>query len=131
MTGADALAFADADEDGVNNVVEYAFNLDLTTSDRHSLIAGTGTSGLPTYLLTETGGFDRLDLEYLRRLNTDELEYMPEFTDNLVNGIWSSPVTVDTVVPIDSNWERVIVQDLETTETATNRFGRVRVRFIP
>jgi arylsulfatase A-like enzyme/O-glycosyl hydrolase len=131
LTGADALAFADADEDGVNNVVEYAFNLDMTASDRHRLVAGTGTSGLPTYLLADAGGFDRLDLEYLRRLNTVELEYLPEFTGNLVSGVWESPIAVETVVPVDSNWERVTVQDLETTGTASNRFGRVPIRFVP
>jgi hypothetical protein len=92
---------------------------------------GAGTSGLPTYQLAETNGFTRLDLEYLRRIGAEEVEYIPEFTGNLVDGVWTSLVAGGTAAPIDSEWERVTAGDLESTATASNRFGRVRVLLKP
>jgi arylsulfatase A-like enzyme/O-glycosyl hydrolase len=131
LTGADALAYADADGDGVNNLYEFAYNMNLAVSDYHVLDPGAGTSGLPTYQLAETNGFTRLDLEYLRRIGAEEVEYIPEFTGNLVDGVWTSPVAGGTAAPIDSEWERVTAGDLESTATASNRFGRVRVLLKP
>ncbi|WP_168433490.1 sulfatase-like hydrolase/transferase [Pontiella sulfatireligans] len=131
LSGADALLDADADSDTVINLFEYAFNLDMTTNDYHVLLPGIGTSGLPTYQIADTNSFQALELEYLRRCGAYDLEYIPEFTSNLVSNVWISPVLTETVVPIDSDWERVTVRDLETTETATNRFGRIRILFKP
>ncbi len=131
LTGADALIRSDADADTVINIFEYASNLDMSTNDSHQLVSGTGTSGLPTFSIAPTNSFQTLELEYLRRRGAYDLQYIPEFTGNLVTGMWAAASSPETVVPIDSDWERVIVQDLETTETATNRFGRVRILFTP
>ena len=89
-----------------------------------------GTSGLPTFSIAPTNSFQTLELEYLRRRGAYDLEYIPEFTDDLVSGIWISG-SGGVVSPIDPDWERIIIQDSETTETATNRFGRVRIHFNP
>jgi iduronate 2-sulfatase len=130
LTGADALLDSDADGDTVPNLFEYASNMDMTTNDYHVLVPGIGTSGLPTYQIGETNSFQILELEYLRRRGASDLEYVPEFSGNLVSNDWNSG-SAESVLPIDSDWERVIVPDTETTETATNRFGRVRVLFTP
>jgi hypothetical protein len=130
LTGADALIDSDADGDTVPNLFEYAYNMDMTISDYHLLAPSIGTSGLPTYQIGETNSFQTLELEYLRRRGASDLEYVPEFTGNLVSNEWNSGST-ESVISIDSDWERVIVQDSETTETATNRFGRVRILFNP
>jgi len=130
LSGVDALAYADADGDGVHNLFEYAFNMDLTTNDYHRLVPGTGTSGVPTYLLEETNSFRVLELEFLRRRGASELVYIPEFTGDLVDGYWEAG-SVENSSEIDAAWERVQVQDSETTETSSNRFGRVRVILKP
>jgi arylsulfatase A-like enzyme len=131
LTGENALAFADADLDGLDNVVEYAFNLDLTASDYHILNPTNGTSGLPSYLLAETNSYTRLDLVYLRRAGSDQLQYIPEFSGNLEGGVWSGPTAPEGIVAVDPEWERVTVPDSESTETATNRFGQFRLLFTP
>jgi iduronate 2-sulfatase len=130
LSGADALLNADADGDTVPNLFEYACNLDMTTNDYQVLVPGIGTSGLPTYLLAATNSFQTLELEYLRRRGASDLEYVAEFSGNLTSNVWNSG-SGQSVISIDSDWERVIVQDSETTETATNRFGRVRILFKP
>ena len=103
----------------------------MASNDYHVLVPDIGTSGLPTYQVAPTNGFQTLELEYLKRRGAYDLQYIPEFTSNLVGGVWSAPSASETVVPIDSDWERVTVQDSETTETTTNRFGRVRILFNP
>jgi hypothetical protein len=130
LTGADALAYADADGDGVNNLFEYACNMDLTIQDNHKVVPGSGINGLPNYQMVLANSAYALELEYLCRLGADELEYIAEFTDNLISNVWTSG-GVEYTVPIDSAWERIMVQDSETTETASNRFGRVRILLRP
>jgi hypothetical protein len=131
LSGTDALIDADGDGDQVANIFEYASNMDLTQSDRQTLVPGTGTSGLPVVQIAPTNSFNVMVIEYLRRRGAYDLQYIPEFTSSLIGGIWTGPTASETVVPIDSDWERVIVQDPETTETTTNRFGRVRILFNP
>jgi hypothetical protein len=130
LTGTNALVDSDADLDTVINLFEYACNLDMTTNDYHVLVAGSGTSGLPTYQIAPTNSYQTLELEYLRRRGASDLQYVPEFTGDLVSNNWSAGLS-ETVATIDSDWERVTVQDTETTETSTNRFGRVRILFNP
>lgn len=131
LSGTDALASSDADGDMAINLFEYASNLDMATNDYHRLVSGSGTSGLPTYQIAPSNSFQTLELEYLRRRGAYDLQYIPEFTGNLVGGEWAESVASETVVLIDSDWERVTVRDVETTETSTNRFGRVRILFRP
>lgn len=130
LTGVDALVDADADGDTVPNLYEYAFNLDMTTNDYHVLVPGIGTSGLPTYSISETNSFYALELEYLKRRGANDLIYTPEFSGSLVSNVWT-PGTSLEVVPVDADWERHLARDSETTESSTNRFGRVRVEFNP
>ncbi|MDF7826210.1 sulfatase-like hydrolase/transferase [Pontiellaceae bacterium B12227] len=130
LMGEDALVYADADGDGLNNLFEYANNMDMTTNDYHVLVPTIGTSGLPTYQIGIINSFQALELEYLRRRDASELQYVAEFSGNLVSNVWNSGSS-ESVKSIDSDWERIIVQDSETTETTTNRFGRVRILFNP
>ena len=130
LSGSDALADSDSDGDAVQNIFEYACNLDLTSSDYHRLVSGTGTSGLPTFQIEPTNSFQTLELEFLRRRGAVDLEYIPEFSGTLFSNVWKTGLT-ETVVPIDADWERVIVRDSETSETNAARFGRVRILFAP
>jgi len=104
--------------------LDYAFNLDPTLNNRHSQIMTpvTGTSGLPYWELFNT---NVLAVEYLRRKNEPASTYTVQFSDDL--NIWTDSVTVETVNPINSTWERVIVEDHADMSTTTKRFGRLLV----
>ena len=74
---------------------------------------------------TVSGGAAQcLELEFIRLKTDSTLTYIPEFSSDLMN--WSPAASSPTVVPIDSEWERVTVQDSDPTGK-TQRFGRVRV----
>ncbi len=130
LSGEDALLNADSDADDVSNLIEYACNMNMAADDRHVLVSGTGTSGLPTHQMAPTNSFQTLEIEYLRRRGAADLEYIPEFAGDLFSNGWKSGLT-ETVESIDSDWERVTVRDPETSETNSARFGRVRVLFNP
>ncbi len=130
LTGANALAYADADGDGIHNLFEYAFNLNPAVSDRRPLKLGTGTSGLPAGMVETSDDASRLEIEYVRRKSAREIEYVPEFTGNLTGKAWTASVD-ETVAEIDGDWERVRARDYVNSSSSTSRFGRVRVLFKP
>ncbi len=116
----------DPDHDGVNNLLERAFNLSPLQPGAATLITGTGTTGLPNIRSTGSGASRRLKIEYLRRKSSTNpgLSYTPQFLSEL--GTASQDFTgPETVQSIDSVWERVTVDDTTTGEP--KRFGRVRV----
>ena len=120
LSGNDALPTADGDEDLVSLLEEYAYNLDPNAADRQVVTPGTGESGLPLIRLVG----DRLQIEYIRRKNEPNLTYRVEFGSSLPNGFAAATET-ETVIPIDDEFERVIINDSETTTTEPTRFGRV------
>ena len=67
LTGADALAYADPDGDGLDNVTEYAFNLDPSTYDAHNLNASVSADGLPVSHVDSSGEAGIFSVEYVRR----------------------------------------------------------------
>jgi hypothetical protein len=114
---------------------EYGSNLNPNSTDAHILEPGTGTTGLPHIGVCEEaggggGGDDppvRLRVEYLRRRTDPELSYVVEFASGLGAGDWQPAVGAETVTPVDASWERVVVEDTVTSETAASRFARVRL----
>ncbi|MAS98757.1 MAG: hypothetical protein CMF29_07540, partial [Kiritimatiellaceae bacterium] len=78
LTGADALAYADPDGDGLDNVTEYAFNLNPSTSDTHILNASISPDGLPLSHVDQSSGDGIFSVEYVRRKDSDIIEYVPE-----------------------------------------------------
>ncbi len=107
ITGPDA----DPDGDGVENLKEFASNLNPTTADEAVLVAGSGTSGLPLVEVRNVSGGERLVVEYIRRLGIGDLVYTPLFGMDLGDpGTWSTG-GVETVTPIDSSFERVVRED--------------------
>jgi uncharacterized repeat protein (TIGR03803 family) len=117
---------ADPDEDGLVNLLEYAFNLNPLTSGNPILVSNTGLSGLPLITSTGSGTSLRLRLEYLRRKSATNpgLTYTPQFSSTLT-GTWSAATGPETVQSIDSDWERVTEE--EPTNGGDKRFGRVMV----
>src|SRR5262249_1481200 len=117
-------ATADPDGDGVANLLEFAFNLNPRINDRATMIAGTGTSGLPLVRLETINNQKVLTIEFVRRraVGSPGITYHAEFGSDLTT--WSETGTV-VVTQIDDTWERVKVTDSAINQT--RRFGRVRV----
>jgi alpha-tubulin suppressor-like RCC1 family protein len=119
---------ADADQDGVSTLLEYAFNLNPLVSDSGLVLGALGsTSGLPrVYPITDAQGHRRLRMEYLRRIGSG-LTYKPLFSSSLAPGSWVSGDGGVQVVWSNSTWERCVVDDTEFTPGPAVRFGRVSV----
>ena len=131
LSGSDALYDADPDGDGLINLVEYALNLNPLQSDRQLLDSINDSSGLPIPTIVEGSNGRMLAIEYMRRKGADEITYQPEFGDNLINGSWSSSSGQESITNIDSDWERVRVEDVDDSSTNSSRFGRLRLIFNP
>ena len=124
LSGKSLLASADDDNDQISLLEEYAFNLDPTASDNHYVTPGSGTSGLPLIRLID----DRLQIEYLRRKLDGNLATTPQFGSSLPAGFVAATET-EIVTPINGQFERVVINDSQTTSTALTRFGRVYLEY--
>ncbi len=122
---------ADPDGDGLNNLQEYAFNLDPTFAEVTVMMPDTGIRGLPLVRLESgTGGDTHLTVEYVRRATASGsgLTYTVQFTSDLAasNG-WRAEGT-EAATSINARWERVKVTDsVAVGGGATQRFARVVV----
>jgi alpha-tubulin suppressor-like RCC1 family protein len=122
---------ADPDKDGIPSLIEHAFNMNpRTPGPLLRMEPGAGsTSGLPGISLVQAGPLHfRLRMEYVRRIDGG-LRYTPQFSGGLHPENWVDASPSVVVTPIDSVWERCIVEDAVTTETGVRRFGRVAVEF--
>jgi ELWxxDGT repeat protein len=126
-----AADLADPDKDGISNLLERAFNLSPVQAGMPILVPGVGTAGLPrVQTITGLGGVTGLSVQYIRlKASTNPgIIYLPEFSSNL-GAFWSAASGLESVESIDSNWERVTIQDNSTGQRA--RFGRVKVSTTP
>lgn len=129
ITGEAAGPSVDPFQDGVANVLKYAFNMDLSRPDVSRLRHGASdTSGLPAIGFVEDGETTGLVIEFLRRRNSD-LTYIPKFSLDLEN--WSSATGNQTVELIDEEWERVTIRQPEPESGTIRMFGTVEVALPP
>jgi len=128
LTGAQLLYTADPDGDGLDNATEYAYNLDPSTNDVHFL-DNSQRSGLPVSYIDQPG--DSFSVDYVRRKDSDTLQYVPEFTGALEQSWDADNINVSLVDTSDPEWEIVRASDPESMSTNSSRFGRVRVIFNP
>jgi hypothetical protein len=121
---------ADPDRDGLVNLVERAFNLSPLQGGPNSLVAGTGTRGLPSISVIGANPSSLLRMEYIRLKASanSQLNYTPQFSSDL-GTTWQDFTGTETVQSIDVNWERVTVEESATGQT--KRFGRVKVVALP
>lgn len=126
MSGAAALIHADADGDGVDNLMEYALNLNPALPDGEPIELGSGTAGLPAADVAQWSNQGSFAVEYIRRKDADEIRYQISFADTLTEPSWMEG-SETSVTPIDANWERVRVADPNANTTNTSRFGRLQV----
>ena len=123
-----ATDIADPDHDGLHNLLERAFNLNPNQPALPILTAGTGTTGLP--LIRRTRQPPVFSIQYLRRKVSANsgLTHTPQFCSSLTEtgpGGWATASGTETVQSIDSEWERVTVE--EDASGQQKRFGRVKV----
>jgi hypothetical protein len=117
---------ADLDGDGIENLMEFALNLDPSFSERAVMTAGNGLRGLPLVRLEQVAGDGRLTIEYVRRSagSGSGLSYHAEFSPDLVN--WQAGGD-ETVEPLNPRWERVKTVDSVAGGGPGARFARLRV----
>lgn len=123
LQGADAEASATPFGDGVPNLLKYAFNLNGSGPDTRVMTIG-GSAGLPWVERTGAGGQGVLRVVYLRRIGSG-LVYTPESSTGL--GSFAAMTGTPVVTAIDSQWERVTVEQLSPPETIPRNFARVEV----
>ena len=114
--------------DGVNNLSKYAFNLNATSADCHSMSLN-GTSGWPSGHTVNVDGKFLLRLISVRRKNDPGLTYTACFSRDWIN--WLDVTVPLEITPIDALWERVTYQ-VPLSEPSSNRwFGQVRLTYLP
>jgi M6 family metalloprotease-like protein len=134
LVGPDAAPEATPREDGISNLLKYAFgmnpNIAHSGTDRY-LIPGIGTSGLPNIRLENIDDNRRLRIEFVRRKDNSRLRYSVQFSNSLDPTAWQESTAIPTVTPITQEWERVVVQDVVTLPEARRRFVRIEVTESP
>lgn len=106
---------ADPDADKLANLGEYFFGLSPSVVNGPTPITLDGSAG-------------RLRISYQRRINDANLTSIPEITTDLEE--WHSGVGYleeISVVPINSEYERVTVEDIEPVPAGAPRFVRIRL----
>jgi hypothetical protein len=117
---------ADPDHDGIENLLEYALNLDPLFAEPAQMTPATGLRGLPAVRVEDISGNDRLTIEFVRRAagSGSDVTYMPQFSSGLAN--WQAGGG-ETVTPINPRWERVKVVDTVNAADEPRRFARLVV----
>ena len=123
LTELNADPLASPYQDGVPNLLKYAFCLNGSGPDVRVLSPGTGTAGLPVITFDPGGDTPVLRFEYLRRINSG-LKYTPRKSLDLVT--WQ-PLTATESPPeaVDAEFERVKIA--EPCDPSRPVFGRVEV----
>ena len=125
LIGNDALPLATPFDDGVSNILKYAFNLDLSASDaRH--MTSDGDSGLPSGELVEVNGEPCWRVQYVRRIGS-AIIYTPMKSENL-NADSFLPITeTPEIQTIDDQWQRVVIEMPYDNAEQGSLFTRVRI----
>ena len=124
LTGSNAEPTATPFNDGVSNLLKFAFNMNAGGPDS-SVLGEGGSSGLPNIQVDDSGSLPVLRVQFLRRRNSG-LVYVPERATSLDS---FAPMSgIQTVTPIDDTWERVDVVETAPSKPGTrSEFARVRV----
>jgi hypothetical protein len=127
LIGNDALPNATPFKDGIENLLKYAFNMNLGGPDVGLLEPhGTGTSGLPSITTPDDAPPGTLRFEFLRRKGSGLL-YTPQKNTTLDESSWSPLTATPVISSIDNQWERVVYTEPPPPIPAPVCFGRVSV----
>jgi len=127
LSGADASPLAIPFNDGVENILKYAFNLDLSGPDSRVLEVG-GNAGLPRCSVIESGGERFFRLQYLER-EDNQLVYTPQISSNLALDSFASVTGTRTEQVIDSEWSLITIDRRIDSASTPRDFFRVMVSF--
>jgi hypothetical protein len=120
---ADAEPGATPFNDGIENLLKYAFNLNAAGPDVRVLVVG-GNVGLPTITWDSSGPQPVLRVEFLRRRGSG-LIYTPQRSSEL--GVFVAMTGTPTVTFINAEWELVTVEESTPPTTTPSIFARVKV----
>jgi hypothetical protein len=127
LSGANSARNATPRNDGITNILKFAFNLNPNAADVRKLVPGAGNSaGLPCGFVSTASDRKVLFIEYIRRKASSNpgVTYTVEFSSDLK--IWTAASLPETVVSIDDTWERVVVMD-NPPIGSSSRMGRVKI----
>ncbi len=111
LSSEDTLPSAVPFDDGVPNLLKYAFNMDLSMADPSTMTLG-GTSGLPGHeIRTGSEGETIFHVEFVRRRGSG-LIYTPKKSESPDNDSFVPMTGTVTVTPIDDQWERVSIDEI-------------------
>lgn len=125
LSGNDAEPEAAPFDDGVPNLLKYAFNMD-GSGPNVAVISTGGEEGLPLISRQSSGVSGTFRFEFIRRVGSSLL-YIPQKSEGLVGGTWQALLDQPNVIPINEQWERVIYEEPYDTGTTARCFGRVLV----
>ena len=126
LEGGDAAPDAAPFHDGISNLLKYAFNMNGSGPDLTVLEPGSGATGLPVWKLIGSGSATVLRVEFLRRIGSN-LVYTPEVSTTLEDFSFA-PMTGEPVITnIDTEWERVMLDEPADPAVTPRYFGRVGV----
>lgn len=130
LSGPAAALDATPHNDGVENLLKYAFNMNASGPDSRTMAPG-GSGGLPGIAAQPNGASSIFRYEFLRRRDSG-LIYTPQKSAVLDDPMSWTPLTdTPTVTPIDATWERVIYEEPYNSATTPRCFGRVQVTLPP
>jgi autotransporter-associated beta strand protein len=126
VPSADPSPAADPDQDGISNLLEYAYGLDPLAANEKPVTSTMVSDGMQT----------RLQIRFQRSAAASDLVFRVEGSANLVD--WSpvaekTPGSQGSFIPLDGSAEilensgEVIVTDSATSDTSPRRFLRLRV----
>jgi hypothetical protein len=127
LSGANSARNATPRNDGITNILKFAFNLNPNAPDVRKLVPGAGNSaGLPCGFVSTASDRKALVIEYIRRKASSNpgVTYTVEFSSDLK--IWTPASLPETVVSIDDTWESVVVMD-NPPIGSSSRMGRVKI----
>jgi ELWxxDGT repeat protein len=114
-------------DDGISNLLKFAFFIDGSQAGSMTMTPGTGTHGLPAFSVsTKPGGQKILRLEYIQRKNSG-LVYRPMFSNTLAAGSFEPMTETPTVTPIDEERDRVVIEHEVDPNHSGQCFGTVEV----
>ena len=106
LVGIDAGTGSTPHSDGIDNLMKYAFNLDLSSHDgRHLRVGMNDAKGLPGIQHVVSNQQRHVVLEYLKRRD-GTVAYRPRYADMLL-GQWAPLTQASRIDVIDADWERV------------------------
>lgn len=111
--------------DGVMNLIKYAFNMNLGGPDSHLMVPG-GNSGMPGGGLIQENGQTYWQVEYVVRRGSG-LVYTPQKSTTLDAGSFEAMTATPTEELIDHEWKRLTIREPCDPSSIPTWFSRVQV----